>query len=118
VHVRFQRREYVFHLTLRGIPAKARGIWNANAGRRFVVAHDGLTPARERLFIDFSGVELDGIVQSGPSQGQPEIGPQLHWNIMYTLDKKKGLCCPRIDRGSPNISPFDVAPERLTLTPE
>src|SRR3954467_2314970 len=114
MHVRFQRREYVFHLTFRGVPAKARGLWNAT-GRRFLVAHDGLTPARERLFIEFSGGEVAGIPPSGPSQGQVDSGPELRWRIMYTLDKKKGLCCPRVDPGSPNISPFEVAPERLAI---
>jgi hypothetical protein len=110
VHVRFQRREYVFHLTLRGVPAKAKGLWNAT-GRSFLVAHDGRAPkTRQRLFIDFSGAEFDGPLLSGPSQGQADIGPVLHWRIVYTLDKRKGLCCPRVDPGSPDVSPFDVAP--------
>ena len=115
VHVRVQRREYVFHLTLRGVPAGAKGLWNA-AGKRFLVTHDGRgRKTRQRLFIEFSGVEFDGILQSGPSQGAADIGPELRWTIMYTLDKKKGLCCPRVDPGSPTVSPFDVAPQRLRI---
>jgi hypothetical protein len=117
VHVRFRHRDYSFHLTLRGLPAKAKGLWTAT-GPSFLVAHDGLAPKRrQRLFIDFSGTEFDGLLQSGPSQGQPDIGPTLHWRIAYTIDKRKGLCCPRVDPGSPDISPFDVAPERLMLVP-
>jgi hypothetical protein len=115
VHIRFQRRDYVFHLTFRGVPAKATGIWNAT-GRRLLVTHDGRAPKRrERLFIEFDGTEFDGILQSGPSQGQADIGPGLRWSIVYTLDRKKGLCCPHADAGSPDTSPFDVAPERLTI---
>lgn len=115
VHVRVQRREYVFHLTLRGVPTSAKGLWNAT-GKRFLVTHDGRgRKTRQRLFIEFSGVEFDGILQRGPSQGAADIGPELHWTIAYTLDKDKGLCCPRVDPGSPDVSPFDVAPQRLKI---
>jgi hypothetical protein len=27
------------------------------------------------------------------------------------VDKKKGLCCPRSDPGSPNVSPFESIEE-------
>jgi hypothetical protein len=114
VHVRYQHRDYVFHLTLRRVPANAKGIVNPPYNR-FLVAHDGLSTKRQRLFIEFSAAEFDGILQSRPSQGQPDIGPELRWRIMYTIDAKKGLCCPRVDPGGPNISPFDVAPERVRV---
>ena len=115
VHVRLQRREYVFHLTLRGVPALAKGVWNAT-GKRFLVTHDGRgRKTRQRLFIEFSALEFDGIVQSGPSQGAADTGPELRWTITYTLDQKQGLCCPRVDPSSPNVSPFDVAPQRLRI---
>jgi hypothetical protein len=115
VHVRYQRRDYVFHLTLKGVPARAKGIWTSGGTRRLLVTHDGRSKGRQRLFIEFSGTEFDGLLQSGPNQGLPDLGPQLHWSIMYTLDKKKGLCCPRTDPGSPNVSPFAVVPERLAI---
>ena len=115
VHVRYQRRDHVFHLTLKGVPAKAKGIWTPGGTRRLLVTHDGRSKGRQRLFIEFSGTEFDGLLQSGPNQGLPDLGPQLHWSIMYTLDKKKGLCCPRVDPGSPNVSPFDVVPQRLAI---
>ncbi len=114
VHVRFQRRDYVFHLTLRGVPAKARGISTLGGARRLLVTHDGRAPkTRQKLFIEFTGAEFDGFIQSGPNKGQPDTGPALAWSITYTLDRKKGLCCPRVDPGMPNTSPFDVAPLRL-----
>jgi hypothetical protein len=113
VHVRYQRRTYVFHLTLKGLPAKAKGVWTAGGQRRFIVAHDGREPkTRQRLFIEFTGREFDGFLQSGPGQGQPDLGPGLRWQIEYTIDKRKGLCCPHVDPGSPNQSPYDVAPSR------
>jgi hypothetical protein len=117
VHVRYQRRSYVFHLTLKDLPAKAKGIWTAGGQRIFIVAHDGRPPkTRQRLFVEFTGREFDGFLQSGPSQGQPDLGSILRWEIQYTLDRKKGLCCPRVDPGNPG-SPFDVAPQRLTIVP-
>jgi hypothetical protein len=117
VHVRFRGRDYVFHLTMKGTPAKARGI-AAGPYRRLLVAHDGhARTIRERLFIIFSGAEFDGFLDTGPNQGQPDIGPALVWNIEYTLDRRKGLCCPRRDPGSPDASPFDVAPQRIVTLP-
>jgi hypothetical protein len=116
VHVRYQRRDYIFHLTLRGVPAKAKGIWTAGGTRRLLITHDGRSPkVRQRLFIDFGAQEFDGLLQSGLNQGQPDLGPLLHWSIVYTLDEEKGLCCPRSDPGSPNVSPFDITPQRLTI---
>jgi hypothetical protein len=115
VHVRFQRRDYVFHLTLRGVPAIARGISQLGGTRQLVVTHDGRARTRQRLFIDFRAGEFDGLLPSGPSKGLPAPAPLLWWHISYTLDKKKGLCCPHRDAGSPDVSPFDVAPHRLSL---
>jgi hypothetical protein len=116
VHVRYQRRTYVFHLTLKGVPAKVKGIWTAGGTRTFIVAHDGRPPkARQRLFIEFSAREFDGFLQSGPGQGLPDLGAGLRWEIAYNIDKKKGLCCPRVDPSTPNVSAFDVAPQRLTI---
>jgi hypothetical protein len=120
VHVRFQRHDYVFHLTLKGSPPKALGIWTRSGTRTLLVAHAGRgSKARQRLLIDFTATEFDGIVPPADSHGLiPDIGPVLHWRIAYTLDKKKGLCCPRFDPGNPDFSPFDVAPQRLTAAPE
>jgi hypothetical protein len=114
VNVRYRGRTYVFHLTLKGAP-KAQGIWVVGGTRRFIVAHDGLPPkTRERLFIEFDAVEFDGLIQSGPSKGLPDLGPQLRWRIEYNIDKKNGLCCPHTDPGDPDQKPpFDVTPQRL-----
>jgi hypothetical protein len=115
VHIRYRRRTYVFHLTLKGLPAKAKGIWTAGGTRIFIVAHDGRPPkARERLFIEFTAREFDGLLQSGPSQGLPDLGPGLRWEIAYNINKKNGLCCPRVDPSTPNVSRFDVAPQRFS----
>jgi hypothetical protein len=116
VHVRYQGRESVFHLTLKGSPAKALGISNSGAARQLLVAHDGRgSKARQKLVIDFTGIEFDGIIPSNGLHGLvPDLGPILHWRIAYTLDGKKGLCCPYFDPGNPDRSPYEVAPQRLT----
>jgi hypothetical protein len=116
VHVRFQGRESVFHLTLKGSPAKALGISSSGATRELLVAHDGRgSKARQKLVIDFTGTEFDGIIPSNGVHGLiPDLGPILHWRIAYTLDRKKGLCCPYVDPANPDRSPFEVRPQRLT----
>jgi hypothetical protein len=115
IHVRYRGRSYAFHLTLKGAPEKAIGIWKAGGARRFFVTHDGLPPkSRERLFIEFDAREFDGILQSGPSRGLPDLGPELRWRIEYNIDKKSGLCCPHTDPGDPDQKPpFEVTPQRL-----
>jgi len=115
VVVRFRGRTYVFHLTLRGVPAKTEGIWRVGGARRFVVAHGGRQPQRERLFVEFTGREYNGLLDSGPGRGQPDLGAELRWRIEYNLDRRRGLCCPRVDPGSPERSPFDVTPVRLVV---
>ena len=115
VVVRFRGRSYVFHLTLRGVPAKTEGIWRVGGARRFVVAHGGRQPQRERLFVEFTGREYNGLVDSGLSRGQPDLGAELRWRIEYNLDRRNGLCCPRLDPGSPERSPYDVTPVRLVV---
>jgi hypothetical protein len=117
VHVRFQRKEYVFHLTMKGSPANALGL--ARAGTQLVVAHDGRgSKARQTLIVDFRGTEFDGIIPANAQHGlSPDFGPLLHWRIRYTLDRRKGLCCPRFDPGNPTFSPYQVAPERLSAVP-
>jgi hypothetical protein len=112
VHVRIQRREYVFHLTMKGSPAKAIGL--ARAGTQLLVAHDGRgSKARQTLIVDFRGIEFDGIVPANEAHGLiPDLGPLLQWRFRYTLDKRKGLCCPRVDPAQPEVSPFDVNPTR------
>ena len=113
VHVRFQRKDYVFHLTLKGTSAKALGVTRRI---RLLVAHDGRgSKSREKLLIDVIATEFDGIIPPGGTHGAvPDLGPILNWRIVYTIDKQKGLCCPRIDPAYPDASPFDVAPARLT----
>jgi hypothetical protein len=119
VHVRYRGRAYVFHLTLKGVPTKAKGLWIAGATRRFIVAHDGLPPrTTQRLFVEFSGTEFDGVLQSGPNKGLPDLGPELRWRIDYNISPKHGLCCPRSDPGAGRRSPFDIVPERLTVAKE
>lgn len=115
IHVRFRGRESVFHLTLKGSPAKARGISSTGGTRQLLVAHDGRgSKVRQKLVIDFTGVEFDGITPSDGVHGLvADLGPILHWQIAYTLDDKKGLCCPRFDPGNPDFSPYDIAPQRL-----
>jgi hypothetical protein len=113
VAVRFRGRSYVFHLTLRGVPAKTEGIWRIGGARRFVVAYGGRQPQRQRLFVEFTGREYNGLLDSGPNRGQPDLGAELRWRIEYNLDRRRGLCCPRVDRGSPEQSPFNVTPVRL-----
>src|SRR3954465_1070337 len=49
VHVRYQRRDYAFHLTLKGVPAKAKGIWTSGGKRRLLVTHDGRSKGRQKL---------------------------------------------------------------------
>lgn len=115
VVVRFRGHTYVFHLTLRGVPAKTEGIWRVEGARRFVVAHGGRQPQRQRLFVEFTGREYNGLVDSGLSRGQPDLGAELGWRIEYNLDRKNGLCCPRVDPGSPERSPYDVTPVRLVV---
>jgi hypothetical protein len=117
VDVRYRGHTYVFHLTLKGVPTKAKGLWTAGGTRRFIVAHDGVPPkSRQRLFIEFSGTEFDGLLQSGPSKGLPDLGPELRWRIAYNIDKKNGLCCPHVDPGDPDQKPpFDVTPQRLVV---
>ena len=92
VHVRFQRKEYVFHLTLKGSSKKALGITRST---RLLVAHDGRgSKARQKLLIDFTATEFDGIIGASESHGLiPDLGPILNWRIVYTLDRRKGLCC-------------------------
>jgi hypothetical protein len=104
VHVRFQRKDYVFHLTLKGSSDKALGI--ARRPTRLLVAHDGRgAKARQKLLIDFTATEFDGIIPAGQSHGLlPDLGPILNWQIVYALDSKQGLCCP---------PRFDVVPVRL-----
>jgi hypothetical protein len=114
VHVRFQRKGYVFHLTLKGSSDKALGVTH---GVRLLVAHDGRgSKSRQRLLIDVTATEFDGIIPPGGTQ-IPNLGPILNWRIVYTLDKRKGLCCPHVDAGSPDVSPFDVVPLRLQSAP-
>ena len=115
VVVRFRGRTYLFHLTLRGVPAKTEGIWRVGGARRFVVAYGGRQPQRQRLFVEFTGREYNGLLDSGPSRGRPDLGAELRWRIEYNLDRRRGLCCPRVDPGSPERSPYDVAPTRLIV---
>jgi hypothetical protein len=67
------------------------------------------------LFVEFTGREYNGLVDSGLSRGQPDLGAELRWRIEYNLDRKNGLCCPRVDPGSPERSPYDVTPVRLVV---
>jgi hypothetical protein len=114
VHVRFQRNEYVFHLTMKGSPANALGL--ARAGTQLLVTHDGRgSKTRQRLIIEFRGTEFVGIIPANQQHGLiPDLGPRLYWRIQYTLDRGKGLCCPRFDPANPDVSPYQVAPERLS----
>jgi hypothetical protein len=115
VVVRFHGHSYVFHLTLRGVPAETEGISRIGGARRFVVAYSGRQPQRQRLFVEFTGLEYSGVLTSCLNPGQPDIGAELRWRIEYNLDRKRGLCCPRVDPGSPERSPFAVSPVRLVV---